>query len=176
MEKLMKIKSFNYYNTGKMRFIGVELPITGDPFDTVVPVQTLYERLEPLKVQLQELQKEYGADIQDLCFGHHSNNTELGNNDRHMLGYFFQEDTPVPPGADFFDIHTDQIGYGLYITETYIEDEGNAYGETRDRILHDGNCVPYPVGYWAAAVFTNGLPHEGKYRFGYVLPVLGNQL
>lgn len=169
-EQLMQTESFNYYNIGKMRFIGVDAKARDRAFGNEGPIHALAKQLEPFKNQLEELQKEYGTDIRELCFVNHSSNMELGIDERDMVGYFFKENTPVPQGLNYIDIMTDTIGYGLYITQNYNQDEEKVYVETRDRILHDGNIVPYPVGYWTAAVFTNGLPHEGEFRFGYVFP------
>ncbi|MBQ7338878.1 MAG: hypothetical protein IJW40_10575 [Clostridia bacterium] len=175
----MKIECFNYYTTGRMRFIGVDTKADEEAFvvlDNAETMQTLVNRLEPLKAQLEQLQTEYGTDIRELCYVNHSSNLELCNDDRLMVGYFFKADTPVPEGASYIDILTDTVGYGIYVTQNLKDDEDKAYVTTRDRILHDGNIVPYPVGYWTAMVFTNGLPHEGNYRFGYVFPSLEKPL
>lgn len=169
---------FQYLQPGKTRFIGVEVkaPQEEPAFGNAEGRgQKMLELLTPYKGRLDSLQTEYGSVITDLCYINHSRNEELGTDERLMLGYFYQEGTPVPEGLSYIDIFTETVGYGMYCTENVVEDEEMAYVTTRDRILHDGNSVPYPVGYWTAMVFTHGLPHQGKYCFGYMFPALIKQ-
>lgn len=168
----MNTLSFEYRTTGRMRFIGVETKAPQDAWDTDEVHKRLWKRLEPMKLQLDQLKTEYGCSIPYLCTLCHSRNQELGTDDRFMLGYFYREGTPVPESADYFDVISEQIGYGVYHTTNFRNDQENGYVQTRDTILGDGNLVPYPVGYWAAVALIDGMPHDGDYEFGSVLPAL----
>ena len=164
--------SFEYRTTGRMRFIGVETKAPQDAWDTDEVEQRLFHRLEPLKPQLDQLKTEYGCSIPYLCTLCHSRHHELGADNRFMLGYFYKEGTSVPENADYFDVISEQIGYGVYHPTDFHTNQEKGYVQTRDTILGDGNLVPYPVGYWDAVALIDGMPHDGDFEFGSVLPAL----
>ena len=162
---MIKTESFAYRNEGKMRFIGIDAWRTGEDWGG------LWERTGDFMPELEKLRKRYAAGISEPCSLMHAGGKAVGVEEHFLAGYFFKADTPVPEGYDYFDVETTCVGYGVYVTQDIGEDMENAYSMTRDRILGDGYLVPYPQGYWHAEVYTNGRPHEGEYRFGYVFPV-----
>ncbi len=162
----MKTESFNYLNQGKMRFIGIDAWRTGDDWGG------LWERTEDFMPVLDTLMKDYSVGILEPCSLLHSGGKDVGIEEHFLAGYFFKADTPVPDGYDFYDVKTERVGYAVYVTDNIGVDMENAYAMTRDRILGDGHLVPYPQGYWHAEVYTNGRPHDGEYRFGYMFPVI----
>ena len=162
----MKTESFNYLNQGKMRFIGIDAWRTGDDWGG------LWERTEDFMPVLDTLMKDYSVGILEPCSLLHSGGKDVGIEEHFLAGYFFKADTPVPDGYDFYDVETERVGYAVYVTDNIGIDMENAYAMTRDKILDDGHLVPYPQGYWHAEVYTNGRPHDGEYRFGYMFPVI----
>ncbi len=164
----MKTESFKYLNQGKMRFIGIDAWRTGDDWGG------LWERTEDFMPTLDSLMEDYSVGISEPCSLLHSGGKDVGIEEHFLAGYFFKSDTPVPEGYDYYDIETKCVGYAIYVTDNIGVDMENAYAMTRDKILGDGHLVPYPQGYWHAEVYTNGRPHDGEYRFGYMFPLIDN--
>lgn len=162
----MKTESFIYRNEGKMRFIGIDAWRTGEDWGA------LWERSAGFLPTLDALREKYAAGVSEPCSLLHSGGKEVGIEEHFLAGYFFKADTPVPEGYDYYDVETERIGYAVYVTDNIGVDMENAYVITRDRILGEGFFVPYPQGYWHAEVYTNGRPHDGEYRFGYMFPVI----
>lgn len=164
---MMAKKSFEYRALGKMRFIGIDAWRTGDDWGG------LWERSGDFMPELKALHDQYAAEIPEACSLIHSGAKEVGIEEHFLAGYFFKADTPVPEGYDYYDIETNWVGYAVYVSDNIGAEMEDAYVHTRDCILGDGFFVPYPEGYWHAEVYTNGRPHDGEYRFGYMFPVIG---
>ena len=162
-------ESFEYHAFGRMRFIGIDAWRTGEDWGD------LWGRSAEFMPKLKELHEQFGADITESCSLIHSGAKEVGIEEHFLAGYFFRADTPVPEGYDYYDIETNWTGYACYISGSIAEEMEDAYVCTRDTILGDGFFVPYPKGYWHAEVYTNGRPHDGEYRFGYMFPVVGKE-
>jgi len=97
-------------------------------------------------------------------FCHHDNGEINDHNEpdrvnRYLVGRFFESDTIVPEGYDYFDFKPQTAGYATFENMTNIEDEfWQRYIITRDTILNDGITIPYPVGYWHAEVYFDKTP------------------
>jgi hypothetical protein len=114
---------------------------------------------------------EYAVSITENCSMFHHNGQEWNKEEHWLAGRFFKADTPVPEGFDFYDVPTEWAAYAIYNSDTFNGDCFVAYTLTRDQILADSVPIPYPQAYWNAEVYTNGLPHQGNYRFGYLFSV-----
>ena len=90
-----------------------------------------------------------------------------------MMGYFCKAGTPVPEGYSYYDVPTAHAAYAVYSSPDFDGDYfGAAYEYTRDQILGDGVCIPYPDAYWTAEVYTEGFfAGNGAHRFGYLFSV-----
>jgi len=162
-------EKFEYIELGKVRFIGLdeirtkrgaaELLIDGSDFLSVIDSPLL---------------KHSATEITDNCVMIHHSGTN--HEETHILiGRFFKADTPVPEGYDFFDVLTEKAAYAIYSSDNFSGDlvhgPEDAYSLTRDQILGNNVTIPFPQAYWHAVVFTNGLPVQGKYRYGYMFSV-----
>ena len=157
-------ESFEYINIGKMRFIGLEFAKHPDIH--------LSRPLESLP-KLMPLFPEYGTEITALCHLEHHHGGEVNAHQCNMMGYFFKAGTPVPDGYDYYDVPTDRAAYAVYYSPNFDGDIfGAAYEFTRDQILGDGVCIPYPAAYWTAEVYPEGFfSGSGPFRFGYLFSV-----
>lgn len=161
----MSCESFKYLTLGKLRFIGIDAWRTGEEWDA------LWARKDEFMPRLDALMAEHAAAITIDCSMMHHNGKEVDTENHFLAGRFFEANTPVPEGYDYYDVPTERAAYAIYNTESYDGALGSAYYTTRDRILSDGIIIPYPDGYWHAEVYTNGRPREGTYRFGYLFSV-----
>ncbi len=157
-------ESFEYIKIGKVRFIGLEFAKNPD-IHLNRPAQSL--------PKLMPLLDEYGTEITALCHLEHHNGGEVNANQCNMMGYFFKRDTPVPEGYSSYDVPTEHAAYAVYYSPNF---DGNyfdaAYEFTRDQILGDNICIPYPQAYWTAEVYTEGFFNgSGAHRFGYLFSV-----
>ena len=149
---------FEYLKTGRMRFIGAK---DGG------------ENLQKLMPALENLLKDHASVIPFFCHLCHHGHKEIGEEEeRNLDGYFFKEGTPVPEGADYFDILSEDIGFGVYITHDADADWSRRYDQTRDRILGDGYPVPYPIGYWDSVAKVEEASADRKFVFGIILPAV----
>ncbi|MDD5603244.1 MAG: hypothetical protein PHG48_04050 [Eubacteriales bacterium] len=163
-DKLVQ-ESFKYIKLGKVRFIGIDAWRTGEDWDA------LWKRSAEYMPALDALAVECGTEIADYCSMMHHNGHKVDTENHFLAGRFFQADTPVPEGYDFYDVPTESAAYAVYLTDKYDGSLGSAYYSTRDKILSDDIKIPYPHAYWHAEVYTNGRPHEGQYRFAYMFSV-----
>lgn len=157
-------ESFEYVNTGKLRFIGIDAYRTGDDWDA------LWERSSEFLPQLESMLDEYGAFVSYPSSLMHSGGKDVGVEEHFLAGYFFKADTPVPEGYDYYDIEAEVLGYGIYTTDNFPGDLESVYVMARDKILNDGYLIPYPQGYCHAEVYTDGRDFEGSLRIGYMFP------
>lgn len=162
----LSLESFEYRTLGRVRFIGIDAWRTGENWDV------LWNRREEFMPLLDTLMPRYAATITEMCSMMHHNGREVDTENHYLAGRFFQADTPVPDGYDFYDVPTERAAYAVYNTKEYDWSVGKAYYFTRDKILSDGNGIPYPARYWHAEVYTNGRPKVGSYRFGYLFSVI----
>ena len=168
-------ESFGYRALGKTRFIGIDAWRTGEEWDA------LWSRRGEFMPALESLAREYGTAITDDCSMMHHNGNEVDTENHYLAGRFFKAETPVPEGYDYYDVPTERAAYAVFTVNKYDGDIGLAYNFTRDRILGDGEKIPYPRAYWHAAVYTDGRPQgwhdsvqtEGDCRFGYMFSVGG---
>lgn len=158
---------FEYIKTGKMRFIGA------NPAGNFSSPGSVCKTMDELMPALQDLLKDHASAIPFFCHLCHHGHKEIGvENEQNLDGYFFREGTPVPEGADYFDILSEDIGFGVYLTRDVNEDWGKRYDQTRDRILGDGYPVPYPIGYWDSVVKIDEASRDSEFAFGMILPAV----
>ena len=162
-------ESFEYIEIGKLRFIGLECSKVPDvefiacsSFEPNVMIKELFLLLP-----------EYGTEITAICHFEHHHGGEVNKNQVNMMGYFFKADTPVPEGYAYYDVPTIHTAYAMYHSPDF---DGNVFGAsyefTRDQILGDNVCIPYPQAYWTAEVYTEGFfTGSGAFRFGYLFSV-----
>jgi len=160
---------FEYIDLGKVRFIGLDEIRTGKG-----TAELLVDGGEFLSV-MDSLAQEYSAtEITDNCVMIHHSGTDHAET-HIIIGRFFKADTPVPAGYDYFDLLTEKAAYAVYSSEKFSGDLVNgpedAYSLTRDQILSDNVSIPFPQAYWHAVVFTNGIPVQGQYRYGYLFSI-----
>lgn len=158
-----KMESFEYKKMPAMRFIGFE----GEEYDdlsTRLQKMSLLDSLTEYKTEL---------DFPVLFMHHYGLGMDIG--EWHgVWGRFMKADTPVPEGFLFFDFLPENDGHaGLpYLSQfAFATFSGNMdamhqcegfdsdamYDVTRNRMLGEGVCIPYPDKYWTAEVFLNGL-------------------
>ncbi|MCL2517560.1 MAG: AraC family transcriptional regulator, partial [Oscillospiraceae bacterium] len=154
-------ENFEYCTLGKLRFIGIDAwPNEG--------WDELWARRDEFMLALDGLMEKYAADITYDCAFMHHNGHEVDSENHYLAGRFYKADTPVPDGYDYYDVPTEQAAYAIYNINKYDGDIGLAYYFTRDQILSENIPIPYPHAYWHAAVYTDGRPRDGDYRFGYM--------
>ena len=158
---------FQYVRTGKMRFIGAPAQ------DSYSSPGSACKTIDELMPALNDLLKDHASVIPFLCQFCHHGHKEIGVEEEHwMEGYFFQEGTPVPDGADYFDILSEDIGLGIYRTRDVNEDWCPRYDQTRDRILGDGNLVPYPIAYWDSGAKIDLTSKDDECGLAMILPAV----
>ena len=76
-------------------------------------------------------------------------------------------------GYDYYDLPTEYAAYAVYYSPDFDGDIfGASYEYTRDQILGDNVCIPYPQAYWTAEVYPEGFfAGIGAFRFGYLFSV-----
>ncbi|MBQ7314370.1 MAG: hypothetical protein IJW81_12375 [Clostridia bacterium] len=158
---------FQYVRTGKMRFIGAN---SQGSYSSPGSVCKTIDELMPA---LKDLLKDHASVIPFLCQFCHHGHKEIGVEEEHwMEGYFFREGTPVPDGADYFDILSEDVGLGIYLTRDVNEDWCPRYDQTRDRILGDGNLVPYPIAYWDSGAKIDLTSKDDECALAMILPAV----
>lgn len=161
------VENFEYRDYPAMRFIGVE----GEEF-----FDDTEKRISAMKA-LDDMQ-EYKSDFDyDILFMHHYG-LECDMPWHGVWGRFMKADTPVPDGYLSFDFVPEDNGKAgppylsrfafakftgddnsLHKTEGFDSDA--MYDVTRNIILGDDVCIPYPEKYWTAEVFLNGCENCG---------------
>ena len=170
-----RMQSFEYKRLPALRFIGQE----GDGLANPEKRAALFARLDAMS------QYRSGFDY-DLLFMHHYC---LGVDISPWHGFwgrFMKADAPVPEGLVSFDLvpHHDgspgmpfvsQFAYAVFSGDTEALhrregfDSGAMYDVTRNVILSQDVCIPYPEKYWTAEVFFQGSQKESS---GYLFSVI----
>lgn len=158
-------EAFNYLPLGKLRFIGIDAWRTGEDWGG------LWERSGEFLPALDALMPEFAAEVTENCSMMHHGGKEVDTENHFLAGRFFKADTPVPEGFDYYDLPTDKAAYAIYHSDDCDGPFEAVYTIMRDKILGDGALIPYPDAYWHAEVYTDGRPHGGHYRFGYMFSV-----
>lgn len=166
-----KVNSFEYKKTPAMRFIGRE----GEEFSNIESRKEIFTVLDAMS--------EYKSDLEfDVLFMHHYGlGVDVGQW-HGVWGRFMRADTPVPEGFLYFDFipgndgkaglpYISQFAYAtfsgdmdaMHKCEGYDSDA--MYDVTRNIMLGEGVCIPYPDKYWTAEVFLDGCD---KYSTAYM--------
>lgn len=163
-----KVDSFEYKKMGAMRFIGRESR-EGDGLDNIENLKKLFHTLDDLG------DFKSGFDY-DVLFMHHYGRGVDVEPWHGFWGRFMKAETPVPEGflhIDFVPERTDehltpgppylsQFAFATFsgdMVELHQHEgyDGDAmYDVTRNTMLGEGVCIPYPDKYWTAEVFLNG--------------------
>ena len=164
------VDSFEYKKFPAMRFIGMDDK----------KINGMEERVNAMKVLA--AMTEYKSDFDyDTLFIHH-HGLEVDNPPQLVWGRFMKANTPVPDGYDSFDFEPDAADvpgvpyYSQFALATFSGDmtalhssEGfdcdAMYDTTRNIILGDGVCIPYPEKYWTGEIFFNGCD---QYSTGFI--------
>ena len=158
-------ESFDYMGIGKVRFIGLEFAKNPD-IHLLRPAESLPKLIPMLQA--------HGTEMTALCHLEHHHGGQVNKDQVNMMGYFFKADTPVPEGYSYYDVPTEHAAYAVYYHPHFDGDIfGAAYEFTRDQILGDNVCIPYPQAYWTAEVYPEGFfTGSGAFRFGYLFSVV----
>ena len=158
-----EVTCFEYKKMPAIRFIGIERDFSKDP-----------EGLSNLLHTLNSLSAQYrcGLDCDILLLHHHGKGVDV-EPCHGLWGRFMAKDTPVPDGFSFVDFVPQNDGKpgSPYISQfARAEFSGNPdsmhrqegfdsdamYDVTRNIILGQNVCIPYPDKYWTAEVFPDG--------------------
>ena len=160
-QKDFRVDSFQYQTMPAMRLIGRE----GDEWNDPEARKALFRTLDEMSG--------YQSDFpHDVFFMHHYGlGVDVGPW-HGVWGRFMKADTPVPEGFLHFDfVPDDETAGPPYIPQfalaTFSGDTGAMhrrkgydndamYDVTRNIILGQGVCIPYPAKYWYAEVFFDG--------------------
>ena len=171
--KGFKVDNFEYRELPAMRFIGAE----GEEFADVKRRIELMRKLDDMK------EYKSGFDY-DILFMHHYG-LSVENPWHGVWGRFMKADAPVPEGFLAFDFVPRDVPaagppyhsrFAFATFSGYMEkmhscegfDSDAMYDVTRNIILGDGVCIPYPEKYWTAEVFPDGCD---KYSTGYLFSI-----
>ena len=174
-QKGFRVDRFEYRTLPAMRFIGRE----GPELDLPESRKALFETLDSLHA--------YASDFShDLLFMHHYGlGVDVGPW-HGVWGRFMQADAPVPKGFLHFDFvpESDDTAGPPYVSQFAFAtfsgdidamhrregyDSDAMYDVTRNILLGQGICIPYPNKYWTAEVFLDGFDKPGT---GYLFGVL----
>ena len=164
------VENFEYREFSAMRFIGGEGEEFNDLDCKIEVVRTL------------DTMNEYKSGFDyDIAMMHHSGKNLDGDAQFHCVwGRFMKANTPVPDGLvsiDFVPHDVPEAGPPYYSQFAFAKFSGDIkamhesegfdcdgmYDVTRNIVLGDGVCIPYPEKYWTAEVFLNGFdkPNTG---------------
>ncbi len=167
-QKGFKVDLFEYVRLPGMRFIGRAISQAEDNNAR----KAIFDALD----QLREYQIDYSHDV--LLAHHNGRNVDI-EPWHGFYGRFMKPETPVPQGmmhVDFVPASDGQAGppyLSQFAYATYVGDmkalhsqEGfdsdAMYDVTRNIILGQGICIPYPHKYWTAEVFPQGIDHDSS--------------
>ncbi len=171
-----QVESFHYRRLPAMRFIGRE----GPQLESPEARKALFDTLDALRDDQSDFPH-------DLLFMHHDGMGVDVGPWHGLWGRFMKADAPVPEGFLHFDFVTepDDKAGPPYVSQfafaTFSGDidamhrrEGYdcdaMYDVTRNILLGQGICIPYPGKYWTAEVFLDGFDKPGTaYLFGVLL-------
>lgn len=173
----LTIESFAYRTMPPMRFIGREIPCE--------------QRAEMMRIL--DAMPEYASGFDyDILLIHH-NGRQHYEEAHGVVGRFMKADAPVPDGCVYIDFispdapawtheagspYLSQFAFAVFTgsddalhTEAGF-DSSAMYDITRNIILGEGVCIPYPEKYWTAEVFfAHGDIKPGEVRGGYLFSV-----
>lgn len=170
----IKVSSFEYLKFPALRFIGLEKDLSQD-----------LEELKNLLNTLNELSEYRCGFDYDMILIHHFGRGVDVEEGHGVWGRFFKADTPVPEGLLYMDFvpqndgksgipYLSQFAFAKFDgdVDAMLCEEGfdaNAmYDITRNIILGQNVCIPYPDKYWTAEVYLEGL---GKESTAYLFSV-----
>lgn len=159
-----RVEIFEYRRMPALRFIGLEC--TDDDAANECVRREVAKKLDALS------QYRCGFDY-DMLFMHHYGITVDVGPWHGFWGRFMRPDTPVPEGFQYFDLIPEndggtgapfisQFAYArfsgdnekLHLREGFDSDA--MYDVTRNIMLAENVCIPYPTKYWTAEVFLEG--------------------
>ncbi|MCO5217494.1 MAG: hypothetical protein M9909_01460 [Thermomicrobiales bacterium] len=170
-----KVESFEYRTLPAMRFIGLEADFSGDGLER-----------EECFAALNAMSEHASGFDHDILFMHHYGLGVDVEPWHGVWGRFMQAESPVPEGFLYFDFvenEDDAVGppylsqFALATFSGDIDamheregyDSDAMYDVTRNIILGEGVCIPYPGKYWTAEVFLDGGETGTVYLFGVAL-------
>ena len=107
----------------------------------------------------------HASSITAPCGFMHQNDMESGKKGttyHYIVGKFMTADAPVPDGFVFREIPESDVAIATFYGE-FSDMIKKMYVMTRDKILHDGKGIPYPIGYFYAEIYINECdPTPGK--------------
>lgn len=162
-----KMDGFEYRKMPALRFIGREDADAGGK----AALAALFSALDAMSGYAS------GFDY-DILFMHHCGRGVDAAPCRRFWGRFFRAGTPVPDGCTSFDFtpeDNEQAGppyLSQFAYATFFGDSGAMhrhdgydcdamYDVTRNVILGQGVCIPYPHKYWTAEAFRKGVKCDG---------------
>jgi len=176
-QREFKVESFEYKKMPAMRFVGRECGREGDNLDNAEVRKELFCVLDGMG------EHKSGFD-HDVLFMHHYGRGVDVERWHGFWGRFMKADAPVPEGFVHFDLveHNDgkaglpfvsQFALATFSGDTDAMhkregyDSDAMYDVTRNIILGQSVCIPYPQKYWTAEVFLNGHAKPSTaYMFG----------
>jgi len=173
-----KVDSFEYKKMPAMRFIGKEC-IEHDENDMSWEIEIM---------RALDSMDEYKSGFDyDVLFMHHYGKGVDVERWHGFWGRFMKADTPVPKDFVYWDFVPDdsetpyltfrsQFAFAIFSGDTNAMhkregfDSDAMYDVTRNIILGQGVCIPYPEIYWTAEVFLDGCDkYSSAYMFSVVL-------
>lgn len=162
----IRVRSFRYMKLPALRFIGLEKDLSDDQ-----------EGLRGLLSVLDKMSEYRCGFDYDMILIHHFGKGVDVEKGHGVWGRFFKSGTPVPSGFVHIDFeprndgkpgspYLSQFAFAEFtgdIDSMLLEEgfDGNAmYDITRNIILGQNVCIPYPDKYWTAEVYLNGLGRE----------------
>lgn len=159
----IRVQSFEYLKFPALRFIGLEKDFSQDS-----------EGLGNLLYTLNQMSEYRCGFDYDIILLHHFGKGVDVERCHAFWGRFFKADTPVPDGLEYIDFipqndgksgipYLSQFAFAKFagdVNSMYSEEgfDGNAmYDITRNIILGQNVCIPYPDKYWTAEVYLDGL-------------------
>ena len=152
--------NFKYIKLPAMRFIGI------DTWRTKEEWLDMWIRRNEFLPKLEEGMKEQISSVMPwVCSFMHHDDGEVDATNRYLIGHFFEPDTLVSPGYDYYEFKPQTAAYAVF-EEACFEDLFLRYEVTRDKILEDGIGIPYPISYWHAEVYFDKTPDEELFNCG----------
>ncbi len=158
----IRVQHFEYKILPALRLIGAEKDLSQNP-----------EALRNLLDTLDSLSGYRCGFDHDIIFIHHFGKGVDVEEGHGIWGRFFKADTPVPDGLEYVDLvpqndhkqgipYLSQFAFARFAgdVDSMLREEGfdgNAmYDITRNIILGQDVCIPYPDKYWTAEVYLDG--------------------
>lgn len=170
-----RVESFEYVKLPAIRFIGRE----GEELADITARKALFQTLDNMG--------EYASEFNhDILFMHHNGQGVDVGEWHGVWGRFMRAGAPVPEGFQHFDFIPEDDGQAgtPYISQfAFAQFSGDVqkmharegfdsdamYDVTRNIILGQNVCIPYPNKYWTAEVFPDGCD---RYSTAYLFSVL----